>query len=102
MQFIPAFFNQAIMMSGTDLSMFGMGRPFYRPRIYAQKLAKAVGCNAEESYSMIRCLRNNASITWEMIVEAQHRIEPNVCQSYVYCYFLFHGTKLANFEFKEF
>ncbi|ESN96594.1 hypothetical protein HELRODRAFT_68508 [Helobdella robusta] len=84
-----AYYSQAIMMSGNDLSMFGMSRPFYRPRTYAKKLAELVGCNQEGSYAMIKCLRNNASVTWQMIVQAQHQIAPNVSNSFSFEFFKF-------------
>ena len=37
-----------------------------------------MGCDQEDSYAMLRCLRRGEEVTWEMIVEAQHRVEPNV------------------------
>lgn len=72
-----AYYSQVIMMSGNDLSMYGNSKPFYRPREYAMKLAKMVGCKDEDSYAVLKCLRNSEVVTWEMVVEAQHSVEPN-------------------------
>jgi len=64
-------------MSGTDLSLYGVVRPFYRPREYAQRLANALGCSTNESYTMMNCLRS-ANLTWEEFVHEQRQIIPNV------------------------
>jgi len=67
------------MMSGTDLSLYGVVRPFYRPRQYANRLAKSLGCEIEDTYTMMNCLRNT-NLTWEQFVHAQRQIIPNVSQ----------------------
>lgn len=69
------FFNQAIMMDGTDLSPNAVIHPFWRPRQYASALGKELGCiDYDDSYLLLRCLRNNKTIPWETIVLAQDRI----------------------------
>lgn len=68
------------MMSGTDLSLYGVGKPFYRPRDYAKSLAEKLGCPTKDSYVLINCLRDNETHTWEDFVQAQHQILPHVCQ----------------------
>ena len=65
------------MMSGTDLSLYGVVRPFYRPRRYAERLAKSLGCSMDDTYTMVNCLRST-NLTWEAFVEAQRQIIPNV------------------------
>jgi len=67
------------MMSGTDLSLYGVIRPFYRPREYAHRLARSLGCTTADSYAMMECLRS-PNITWEQFVDAQVEIIPNVSQ----------------------
>ena len=77
--FFPGrYFHQAILMSGSDLSAFAYIRPFWRPREYAARLGREVGCPNEDSYEMVECLKNNHTKPWRMIVAAQHRVEPNV------------------------
>lgn len=71
------YYHQVIMMSGTDLSLNGVSNPFYRPRTYAKQLAVKVNCPVDDSYSMIACLRDNSTISWEQIVQAQSDILPN-------------------------
>jgi hypothetical protein len=66
-------------MSGTDLSYYGIVKPFYRPRDYAVELAKLLGCPVTDSYVMMNCLRDNSSNTWEDFVRAQQQIHPHVC-----------------------
>jgi len=65
------------MMSGTDLSLYGVVRPFYRPRQYAHRLAESLGCPTADSYIMMNCLRAT-NLTWEDFVREQSRIIPNV------------------------
>ena len=65
------------MMSGSDLSLNGVIRPFYRPREYARRLAVSLGCEAGDSYTMVNCLRET-NLTWEDFVREQSRIIPNV------------------------
>jgi hypothetical protein len=65
-------------MSGTDLSPFGFVKPFWRPREYAQKVAEQLNCPVDDSYALINCLRNNNTISWQLIIEAQERVKPNV------------------------
>jgi len=77
------FYHQVIMMSGTDLSLNGVVRPFYRPRDYAKRLATALGCPTDDSYTMMTCLRST-SYTWEDFVREQKRIMPNVSQLYYF------------------
>ena len=72
------YYKQAILMSGTDLSMYGVAKSFYRPRQYAMQMANLLNCPSKDSYSMILCLRDNTSISWEEIVQAQSQILPNV------------------------
>ena len=71
------------MMSGTDLSLYGVVRPFYRPRQYAHRLATALGCSTVDSYTMVNCLRST-NRTWEDFVREQSRIIPNVSQLDLY------------------
>jgi neuroligin len=71
------YYHQVIMMSGTDLSMFGFIKPFFRPRDYAKQLAKNLGCPTSDSYSMMTCLRDNSTVPWEKILTAQQNIKPN-------------------------
>ena len=79
--FLAGFYKQAILMSGTDLSMSGVAKSFYRPRKYATQLAKLLNCPTEDSYGMLLCLRDNATRTWEDIVRAQSQIKSNVLSS---------------------
>jgi hypothetical protein len=72
------YYHQVILMSGTDLSLYGVGKPFYRPRDYAKNLSQILGCPTTDSYVMISCLRDNSSHTWEDIVRAQEQILPHV------------------------
>lgn len=66
------------MMSGTDLSMFGYVKPFWRPRDYAADLGAKVGCPNDDMYTMVQCLRDNATVPWQKIVAAQHRVMAHV------------------------
>ena len=66
------------MMSGTDLSPFGFVRPFWRPREYAEALAKKVNCPTTHTYDMMNCLRDNNTVTWQQIMKAQYEIYPHV------------------------
>lgn len=75
---VLGYYHQVIMMSGTDLSLNGVINPFYRPRSYAKQLAIKLNCPVYDSYAMIACLRDNSTISWEQIVEAQSDILPNV------------------------
>ena len=70
-------------MSGTDLSMFGYVKPFWRPRDYAAKLGGLVGCPNDDMYTMVQCLRNDATITWQKIVAAQDNVYPHVSLFYL-------------------
>ncbi len=74
----PDFYQQAVMMSGTDLNYFGFIQPFWRPREYARELARHVGCEQEHSYNLIECLRDNNTVTWERILEAQELVVAKV------------------------
>jgi len=65
------------MMSGSDLSLNGVVRPFYRPREYAKRLAVSLGCETVDSYTMVNCLRST-NLTWEDFVREQSLIIPNV------------------------
>ena len=67
------------MMSGTDLSLYGVVRPFYRPRQYADRLATSLGCSKGDTYTMMDCLRST-NLTWEQFVHAQRQVIPNVSQ----------------------
>lgn len=71
------YYHQVIMMSGTDLSLYGIVKPFYRPRTYAKKLAEALNCTTRDSYSLITCLRDNSTLPWEKFVRVQSQIQPN-------------------------
>lgn len=70
------YYHQVIMMSGTDLSLYGVVRPLYRPRQYARRLAESLGCTTADSYTMMNCLRST-NLTWEDFVREQSRIIPN-------------------------
>jgi Carboxylesterase family len=72
------------MMSGTDLSLYGVGKPFYRPRDYAKNLSQILGCPTTDSYVMMNCLRDNSTHTWEDIVRAQEQILPHVSSRYFF------------------
>jgi len=77
LQLLAGYYHQVIMMSGTDLSLYGVVRPFYRPRQYGHRLATALGCSTADSYLMMECLRST-NITWEDFVREQRKIIPNV------------------------
>ncbi len=66
------------MMSGSDLSKFGYIDPFWRPREYASQFAELLSCPHEDTYRMMNCLRDNKTLPWQIIIEAQERIRPNV------------------------
>ena len=83
------------MMSGTDLSLYGVVRPFYRPRQYAHRLARSLGCSTVDSYTMLNCLRS-PNITWEQFVHAQRQIIPNVSQ-FEFFYHHVHILSMLNF-----
>ncbi|ELU03558.1 hypothetical protein CAPTEDRAFT_225804 [Capitella teleta] len=70
-------FHRAILMSGTDQSPFGFVRPFWRPREYAARVAEQLKCPTDDTYRMIRCLRDNSTMSWQLILEAQERVKPN-------------------------
>ena len=72
------YFQQAIMMSGSDLSKFGYIDPFWRPREYAAQFAQLLNCPHEDTYRMMQCLRDNRTLPWQILIEAQERIRPNV------------------------
>jgi len=74
---LTGYYHQVIMMSGTDLSLYGVVRPFYRPRQYAHRLAEALGCSRDDTYTMMNCLRST-HLTWEDFVREQSRIIANV------------------------
>jgi len=87
------------MMSGTDLSLYGVVRPFYRPRQYAHRLAESLGCSTDDTYTMMNCLRD-ANLTWEDFVREQSRIIPNVSHPETFMLYdaLFGGS---NFSLKS-
>ena len=74
----PGYYHQAIMMSGTDLSLNGVVKPFYRPGEYAKMLAAKVNCPSKDSYSLVSCMRDNNTVKWEDIVQAQKEIQAHV------------------------
>ena len=75
---ISGFFHQAVMMSGSDLSPVGYIDSFWKPRDYAHKLGQHVNCPYTDSYELLECLRNNETVTWQAILDAQESVEPNV------------------------
>ncbi len=66
------------MMSGSDLSKFGYIDPFWRPREYAAEFGNILGCPGDDTYRMMQCLRDNSTFPWQILIEAQERIQPNV------------------------
>ena len=77
-KFIVGFYHQCIMMSGTDLSRSAYLDPYWSPKSYALDLAGKVGCHTEDTYRTMECMRNNNSVTWQQILEAQQSISPKV------------------------
>ena len=72
------FFQQCIMMSGTDLSRSAFLNPYWKPKNYATELAEKVGCQSEDSYQMMECMKNNNTVTWQKLLEAQESIAARV------------------------
>lgn len=70
------FYHRAVIMSGSDMSPFAFVSPFWQPRQYAFDLAQRVGCSNEDTYLMMSCLRNNATVPWQAILDAQKDINP--------------------------
>ena len=62
-------------MSGTDLSYSLFMNPYWNPREYALDLAELVGCDTEDTYRMMDCMRD---VPWERIVDFQEVITPKV------------------------
>ena len=78
MDFVVGFYHQAILMSGTDLSLYGFLEPYWRPREYAKELAELLGCPTHHSYDMLQCLRNNSTLSWQRFRDAQKLVKPKV------------------------
>ncbi len=72
------YYQQVIMMSGSDLSKFGYIHPFWNPKEYASQFARLLNCPPDDTYLMMICLRDNRTLSWQLMLEAQERVKPNV------------------------
>lgn len=66
------------MMSATDLSRDLFLDPYWEPRKYAKELAQKLGCESDDSYNVMHCLRNNNTVSWQRILETQDLVKPRV------------------------
>ena len=69
------FFHRCIMMSGSDLSYSMFLNSYWRPRDYALDLADLLGCDTEDTYLMMQCMRK---VDWERLLDLQELVEPKV------------------------
>ena len=54
----------------------GFVSPYWRPRDYALDLGKRLGCPTDDTYLMLRCMRED--VTWQQILEAQKFVRAKV------------------------